>query len=303
MPSRAENTAFVNDTTTRGIHMVVYQSWSERPAVGRKIFNVYNSDQYREHILTFGGTGLFAQTSEGVAVTYNSPVEGYLSTFTHLKYTDGLRFTEENWGDGLNGIQEDSPSELGEGAHATEETTLANHFNNGFDSSAATFADGVAFFDTAHIRENGETYRNEPTTASDLSTSSVEAAMIDFRNFRSGGGRRLSISPESLLVPPDLEYKARRILNSSQTPENDTNAVQPIKGALDIVVWDYLTDTNAWFILAGKKDHKMVLYDRQNFTTSDVVDFDSGDLKFKAVFRQSSGMGDPRGVYGSPGVG
>jgi len=302
MPTRAETTAFVNDTTTRGIHMVCYQSWAERPAVGRDIFSVYDSNQYREHILTFGGTGVFAQTAEGTAVTYNSPVEGYLSTFTHLKYSDGLRFTEEMWGDDLNGVMEDSPAELGEGAWATEETVLANHFNNGFDSSAATFADGVAFFDTAHVRENGETYRNEPTTAADLSTSSVEAALIDFRNFRSGGGRRLSISPECLLVPPDLEYRARRIMGSSQTPENDSNAIQPIKGVLEVKVWDYLTDTNAWFILANKNQHKMVMYERQPFTTSDVVDFDTGDLKFKAVFRQSSGMGDPRGVYGSPGA-
>ena len=303
MPTRAETTGHVNNTTTRGIHMVVYQSWNERSAMGREIFNVYDSNQYREHVLTYGGTGLFAQTAEGTAVTYNAPVEGYLTTFTHLKYTDGLRFTEEMWGDDLNGVMEDSPRELGEGAWATEETTLANHFNNGFDSAAATFADGVAFFDTAHIRENGETYRNEPSTAADLSTSSVEAALIDYRNFRTGGGRRLSIKAKCLLVPPDLEYRARRIMGSSHTPENDTNAIQPIKGTLDVKVWDYLTDTNAWFILPDKKDHHLNMYTRQDFTTSDVVDFDSGDLKFKAVYRQSSGMGDPRGLYGSPGVG
>ena len=302
MPTRAETTNHVNTTQTRGIHMVVYQAWTERPAVGREIFNVYDSDQYREHVMTYGGTGLFAQTAEGTAVTYNAPVEGYLTTFTHLKYTDGLRFTEEMWGDDLYGVSEDSPRELGEGAHATEETVLANHFNNGFDSSAATFADGVAFFDTAHVRENGETYRNEPSTAADLSTSSVEAALIDCRNFRTGGGRRLSIDMKTLLVPPDLFYRASRIMGSSQTPENDTNAIQPIKGVLDVKQWDYLTDTNAWFILPDKKDHHMNVYVRQDFTTSDVVDFDTGDLKFKGVFRQSSGMGDPRGVYGSPGA-
>ena len=188
------------------------------------------------------------------------------------------------------------------GCLATEETVLANHFNNGFDSSAATFADGQEFFSTAHQRENGETYRNRPTTASDLSTTSIEAAFIDFANFRTGGGRRLALKPECLLVPPDLEWRALRIMGSSHTPEDDTNAIQPIKGKLKVKVWHYLTDTNAWFITTNKKDHKMVMYDRQAFTTSDVVDFDSGDLKFKAVFRQSSGMGDPRGVYGSPGA-
>ena len=71
MPTRAETTGHVNNTTTRGIHMVVYQSWNERSAMGREIFNVYDSNQYREHVLTYGGTGLFAQTAEGTAVTDN----------------------------------------------------------------------------------------------------------------------------------------------------------------------------------------------------------------------------------------
>lgn len=303
MPSIARTANFPNDTTLRGIHLICYQGWSERDPVGRSLFNVYDSNQYREHILTFGGIGILDTKTEGEAVNYTSPVEGFLSTFTHTVYAKGLRFTYEQWTDDLYGVMEDSPSELGMAAYATEETVLANHFNNGFTSSAAVGADGKELFATDHVREDGGSYRNELSTAADLTATSLEQALIDFRNFRSGGGRRLQIQPKTLLVPPDLQFDAARILKSTNRPEDDTNAINPINGlGLELKVWDYLTDTDAWFLMADKSNHKMVMYEREPFTTSDVFDFDTGDIKFKGSFRFSSGWGDPRGVYGSPGA-
>ena len=301
--SVARTSNFQNDTRTRGIHMTIYQAWTERPSVGRdRIFNVHNSDQYREHQLTFGGIGIMDEKAEGADVDYTTPVEGYLQTFTHTVFAKGIRITAEQWGDDLYGIMEDSPAELGMAALATEESTLAGHFNDGFGSSATT-PDGQPIFDAAHVREDGVTFQNQLSTAASLSTTSLEQCLIDFRDFRSGGGRRLSIKPKCLLIPPDLIFDAQRILNSSQSPEDDTNAVQPINDlGLDLVVWDYLSDTNAFFVMADKKDHNFHLYDRENFTSSDIVDFDSGDVKFKGLFRQSSGVSDPRGAYGSPGA-
>ena len=293
---------FENDTRTRGIHLICYQSFAERKPVGRTLYNVYDSNQYREHILTFGGIGIFDEKAEAEAINYTTPVEGFLSTFTHTTFAKGLRISQEQWSDDLYGVMEDSPAELGQSAYATEETTLANHFNNGFDSSY-TNVDGKELFATDHIREDGSTYKNELTTSADLSSSSLEQALIDFRNFRTGGGRRLQVQPEMLLVSPDNQFNAARILDSTHRPEDDTNAVQPINDlGLSLQVWDYLTDTDAWFLMAGKANHKLVMYEREPFTTSDVFDFDTGDLKFKGAFRQSSGWGDPRGIFGSPGA-
>lgn len=302
MPALATTSGFPNDTTLRGIHMIVYQAWTQREPVGRKIFNTYDSNQIREHSLTFGGLGIMNQKSEGAAIDYGSPVEGFLNTYTHTVFAQGIRITMEQWADDLYGVMEDSPAELGRQAYATEETTLANHFNNGFDSGY-TGADGVELFATDHVRENGDTYANELSTAADLSTTSLEQALIDFRNQRDGGGKRLSIKPETLLVPPDLQFTACRILDSDHTPEDDTNAVQPINGlGLTLQVWDYLTNSDDWFLMASKENHKLNLYERSAFSTSDIYDFDTGDIKFKGLFRQSSGWADPRGVFGSPGA-
>jgi len=302
MPTIARTENFPNGVKTRGIHMIVYQAWVQREPQGRKFFRTFQSSQFREQSLTFGGLGTMDQKDEGENINYEAPNEGFLQTFTHIWYAKGIRITQEQWSDDLYGVMEDSPSELGRMAYATEETILSNVFNNGFDSSY-TGADGLELFSTAHVREDGSTYKNELTNAADLSTTSLEQALIDYRNFRDGGGKRVMIQPGILLVSPDSQFNAARILNSVHTPDSDTNAVQPVHDmGLRLDVWDYLTDTDAWFIgPKNKSEGHLLLYEREPFATDHIFDFDTGDIKLKGEFRQSSGWADPRGWFGSPG--
>ena len=89
---------------------------------------------------------------------------------------------------------------------------------------------------------------------------------------------------------------------SSQSPENDTNAVNPLEGLVTACVWNYLTDADAWFLQAEKEDHGLVLYIREEFWTDYEFDWDSKDYKFSGMFAQSSGWIDPRGFYGTQGA-
>lgn len=301
MPATAQTTNYTNLVTLRGIHTVILNAWEDRNPVGRSFFNVYDSTQFREHSQTVGGIGLMETKSEGEPINYVAMVEGHNQTFTHVDYALGMRATREMMRDELYGIMDEMGVELASSAHATEETLLANHLNNGF-SNSFTGPDGVELFSSLHVRENGDTYANELSTTADLSTSSLEQALIDFRDFRDGGGKRLQIKPKCLLVSPDNQWHASRILGSTHRPEDDTNAVQPVNGILDLEVWDYLTDTDAWFLLADKSDHKLVLYDRESFTSEHIYDFDTKDYKISGLFAQSSGWQDPRGIFGVEGA-
>ena len=290
-----------NATTLRGIDRILFHKWNERPAVGRSIFNVEESSQYREHSMTAGGIDLMQQVNEGEAITYLSNNEGFLQTYTHLDYANGFRITRRMYRDELYGIMEKLSTELSRSADATEETIIANHFNRGF-SSSYTGADGVALFSDAHVRENGATYANELSSAADLSQTSLEQAHIDFSDFRTGGGRRLQIQPKYLLVPKELRFDADRLIRSERQPEDDTNAINPMEGLTDVLVWNYLTDTDAWFLIGDKEDHDLTLYTREEPWSDYEYDFDTKDYKVTFQFAQSSGWGAPRGVFGSPGV-
>ena len=285
----------------RGIDLVIFNELEERDVVGRKIFNVKDSTQYQEDTLTVGGIGNMPQKLEGEALTYISATEGFRQTFTHLDYGYGMRVTRNLLRDEMYGTMENLGMELARSARATEETILANIFNRAFNSSY-TGPDGIMLCNTAHVREDGSTFQNTLTNAADLSQTSLEQALIDFSDFRDGGSKRIVIEPKILLVPKELRFVAARLTGSSLAPEDDTNAINPLNGLLDVQVWNYLTDTDAWFILGDKKDHYLHLYDREEFWTDYEYDFDSKDYKISGLFAQSSGWADARGVYGSAGA-
>jgi len=268
-----------NATTLRGINDVIFDKWQERSAVGRMLFNVEESTQYREHELTAGGVNLMQQVSEGEQLTYLSNNEGFLQTYTHLDYANGFRVTRRMYRDELYGIMEKLAAELSMSADATEETILANHLNRAQNSSY-TGADGVELSSAAHVREDGTTYSNE----------------------LSGGGRRLAIPPKCLVVAPEEGFNADRILNSRQMPEDNTNAINPLQGKVDVVVWHYLTDADQCFLMADKDQHSLKLFTREEFWTDYEYDFDTSDYKVKGAFAQSSGWSDPKGVFCIQGV-
>jgi len=68
------------------------------------------------------------------------------------------------------------------------------------------------------------------------------------------------------------------------------------------LVWNYLTDTDAWFLSAAKGEHELNLYTREEFWTDYETDFDTKDVKVSGMFAESSGWSDPRGFFGSPGA-
>lgn len=283
-------------TTLRGINDVIYMKWAEREAIGRKLFNVQESTQYREHSLTVGGVNLMQEIAEGEAVTFLSNNEGFLQTYTHLDYANGFQVTRRMYRDELYGLMENLAKELALAADATEETLLALHLDRAEDSNY-TGADGVELSSQAHVRENGSTYSNELTAAADLSQTSLEQALIDFSDFRSGGGRRLKIPAKYLVVPVEETFNADRLLGSQRMPEDSTNAVNPLHNMLTPVVWHYLTDADRTFLMADKEHHSMTLFTREELWTDYEYDFDTSNYKIKGAMAQSSGWGDPKGIF------
>ena len=299
----------------RGIEEVVFLAYEQRQKVGRSIFNVIESTQAREDSTTVGGIGTFDVKPEGEAINYDDLNAGFRETFTHVNYAKGFRTTEEMMDDELYGVMEDQATELGNGASASEETILANHFNNGF---ATTGYDGVALFSASHLQENGDTWSNAPSTHGDLSQTTLEQGLIDFRDQRDGGGKRLQIKPEYLVVPADLIFTASKLLNSTSNPtpgdgvynggtyaantfgDGATNEIHGL--GLSLVPWDYLTTSTHWFLIAEKANHRLTCYERKAFNTDYTHDFDTGDYKIKGSFRQSSGWKDAHGTYGNDGV-
>jgi len=288
-------------TTLREFDEYIFAQFMERQMVSESVFNMRESSQYQEDVVSAGGGGILPQKLEGQALEYDEFNEGFRKTFTHLDYGGANRITRNLLRDDLSGTMDEIAEEKARQARATQETIRANHFNNGFDSNY-TGPDGIELFATNHVREDGSTYSTELSSPGDLSMTTLEQAEIDFSDIRDGGGKRVAVQPRWLLIPKELRFDAHRLLKSVNDPENDTNAVNPqTEVGLSPMVWHYLTDTDAWFLLADKSDHRMIVYTREDLWTDYAWDFPTKDYLFSLMFAESSGWADPRGVFGSPG--
>jgi len=176
--------------------------------------------------------------------------------------------------------------------------------NNGFSSSYPG-GDGQPLFSTAHPLVSGGTNSNEPTTASDLNETSLEAAIIQIAAWTDERGLLIAAKPRKLVVPPALMFVSTRLLETelrTATADNDINALRSM-GAIPqgYTVNHYLTDSDAWFICTDVPNG-LKHFVRSPLSNSMDGDFDTGNVRYKARERYSFGWSDPLGMWGSEGA-
>jgi hypothetical protein len=186
----------------------------------------------------------------------------------------------------------------------TKQVKAASILNNGFNS-AFTYGDGQALFSTAHPLISGGTNSNRPATAADLNETSLEAAVIQIAGWTDERGLLIAAKPRKLIVPPQLQFVATRLLETSLrvgTTDNDINALKN-NGSIPegYTVNHFLTDTNAWF-LTTDVPNGLKHFVRVPLATSMDADFDTGNNRYKARERYSFGVSDPLGMFASPGA-
>ncbi|GAF86271.1 unnamed protein product, partial [marine sediment metagenome] len=172
-----------------------------------------------------------------------------------------------------------------------------------FDTSGYLGGDGVEMLHDTHPNITGGSYSNILAVDSDLSESALEQAMIDLGSFTNDRGLKIAIQPQKLIIPIDLQFEADRIVNSTMRPGTADNdkAVLPGKFPGGIVMNNYLTDTNAWYIRTNCPDGLKHFERRADDFDMD-GEFDTDNAKYKATSRYSYGWTDPRALFGSAGA-
>ena len=288
---------------------VIDQGRKLKPEQFRPMFRMDSTDKPHVQYTSMGTLGTFVETDENGNVTFDSPNQGFDKTLTPLQYSLGFSVSRIALDDDKIGPLKNLASHLGRSWTETRNILAADIFNNGF-SGSFTGSDGVELFSTAHLLDGSSTtFNNELDTAADLSITSLRTAMIDFRDFRDGRNKRLNLKPNKIIVPPNLEWDAREILKSqlkSGTANNDINAFagdEMNTAGLQIVVWDYLTDTDAWFLQSPEEDHYLIFLEREAFNTVSDVNSRNRALEVSAWGRfDVDWVNNGIGVYGSPGA-
>jgi len=282
-----------------GLRKVFFQRYDSMPEVYSRVYNVLSSTRKYEDDQGITGFGVIPEKTESAAIQYEDPVQAYTKRYTHLIYGLGFRVSEQMYRNDQYRVMSRMSNAFGKSTRHTVETVAAAVYNDGF---ADTGPDAVSLFNTAHPLKHGGTSANHPTTDADLSVASLEAAVTAFRNMRDDNNIRIAVKPTVLLVSPSDEFTALKILQSTNEPWVMTNTKNVIANrGIAPVVWDYLTDADAWYLLAPNDDREFNFFWRlrPRFANSD--DFDTGDAKYKVNMEFSCGYSDWRGAYGTSG--
>ena len=269
-----------------------------------EIFETESSDRSFEEETKLSGFSAAPVKGEGSAIEYDNAQEAWTARYTHETIAMGFSLTEEAIEDNLyDSLSSRYTKALARAMAYTKQVKGAAILNNAF--SGTTYGDGQTLCSTAHPLVSGGTNSNRPAVAADLNETSLEAAVIQIAGWTDERGLLIAAKPSKLVIPPALQFVATRLLDTElrvSTADNDINAIRnngSIPGGY--TVNNYLTDTNAWFLMTDVPNG-LKHFVRSPMQTSMDADFDTGNSRYKARERYSFGVSDPLGIFGSPGA-
>lgn len=266
-----------------------------------EIYSMRTSNDSYERSSSVGALGDFTQF--GGTVTYQSQAQGYDVTATHIAWTSGIQIERELYDDDRHSVWERKPVQLADSAHRTRQKHGARIYNNA--SSVDTFfssnSEGVALVSDSHLTTSGAStsvgFDNMTTAA--LSAVAVAAARIQFRGFRDDAGNRISVMPDRLVIPVDLYEVAFEISESEGKVDTQLNNKNVHRGKYDVVDWEYLTDSNNWFMEdSGARKQSLTWWDRVALEFAMAEELDTMVAKWRAYMRYSMEYNDWRWVLG-----
>ena len=270
-----------------------------------EIFDTENSDRaFEEEVMLYG----FEQApvkGEGAAVAYDQAGESFTARYTHETIALAFAITEEAVEDNLyDKLSARYTRALARSMSNTKQVKAASVLNNAFSSSYAG-GDGVSLVNSAHPTAMGGNWSNTLATQADLNETSLEQALIDISLFIDERGLKVALRGMKLIIPPQLQFTAQRLLKSEQrtgTADNDINAIKSGSYLPDgFAVNHFLVDPDAWFVKTDAPNG-LKHFVRSPLKTALEGDFDTGNVRYKARERYSFGWSDPRGIYGSQGA-
>lgn len=303
MQGFVHTTGFAPELLYPGLAAIWGQNYENYPKMYPKFMEMKTSDKRFEKEQGMSGFQLATVKDEGDSVDFARLVQGFQKEYNHTTYGLGAIITREMVEDDQYNIISKIPQLLAEAMGRTEETQATAVLNNGFDT-AVTGADGQPLFSLVHPNsgDSGGTQRNTPLTNADLTQTSLESAIIDIMDFRDENNQRMNFAAKALIVSRSDYFNATKILQTKYkvgAADNDINVISNLN--LDLVVTNYLTDQDAWFVKTNAMNG-LTFYTRRSAGIERDNDISTQNLAIVTSMRFDTGFTDWRGAWGSPGV-
>ena len=239
------------------------------------------------------------------SVTYQSAAQGFDTTITPIEFASGIQVERRLFDTDQFSIMNQRPSGLARSAQRTRQKHGARSFNNAFsvDTKFYNNSENVALCSDSHTTtvQNASTavgFDNLLTTA--LSATAVATARIQMRGFRDAAANRGDIEPDEILFPPDLYEVAFEINESMGKVDTDQNNRNVHFGRYTMKEWNYLTDTNNWFLMdQSMRGDSLKWFDSIMVEFAFAEDLDTLVAKWRLYMVYGAGHLDWRWILGS----
>lgn len=260
-----------------------------------------------------GGYGLWSPVNEGAEITTTGFTTDYETDFYWVKYGFGDERSYESYSTDVKGLTKKIRRKLAKAAFDSKESLSANQFNNATSTGAAYLGmDNVALVSASHPYTGGTwSNRGVDTGGSsnvdvDLSATTLEQALQKLMDTVNDQG-----SPDSregpfwLYVPTALAGLAHRLTKeiSPKLPGSTNNDGNWAGGMIDVLVNPWLTDDDAWFLVAkGEEDNGLFMLTHEGRLVEKDVNMRRQTVAILVTEKISFFCEDARGIWGSPGA-
>lgn len=282
------------------------------PTIEKKystFMNVGSSQKAFEQIVAMAGTGVLKQKQDGGQFETDYFASGQTAQLNHQGFGLLMAISHELLMDDqyAPNLASQIGSRFALSTAKTYELYAHNVLNNGFSTVTDPMynnPDTKALFATDHPLLKGGTFSNTLSTPTNLSELGLENLVTQMRTTTDHAGIRIDIQPQKLIVPPSLEFTAKRLLMSDMrtgTANNDINTIKTL--GLELVVTPYLSSNTAWFVTTSmnNSDSGLLLLEREGMQLNSDNDAQTMNALYSIYCRFSVGYASPYGVFASQG--
>jgi hypothetical protein len=309
MQIRGQFSDFFFETMLPALNAKIWQSFRAKAPMYPQILNTDTTGRPIEQFSQITGVGLPTLVPEGEDTTTDMMLQGFSKTFKPAKWGLGIAASQELVEDDKVGIISRRAGALSNSIYQAREIQAASVLNNAFDVTNFAGPDAVALCSATHpLVKAGGAQSNILAAAADLDVASLELALTDWELIKTHEGFLQMLPKPRVLVASQNRWNVGEILKSQQRSDTANNASNAFRnsteqgGPIESLVWAYLTDPDAWFLVAPPAETEMLWLDRKPpYTKSDYVEKNETGYVYMR-YRADYGFYGWRGLYGTPGA-
>jgi phage major head subunit gpT-like protein len=274
----------------------------QKPNIFGKIYEVDNSEkEYEEYQHVVGLPTLPEWDADGAELPFMSATNGYKVLFTHKDYGYAWAISKR--------LMRGDQYQVVAGRLTRTAVRAAQHtielLTTAFVATNPTWVDGKTLFAEDHPYEGG-VYSNRINAQ--LDETGLRDALVRFRRALDWRGNPIVLEPKVLMVPPELEVRAKVLVNSMAYPSKsgsgsefaaNAGLVNPYQNMLEVVVNPYLIDINDWFLFAAPSEGSLKFFWREKPNIVTERDFRTQGIMNAITMAFSFGAVDIIGMVGA----